>query len=137
LTPTKSIVEKGTSIVTPSPAFGGSTKNSPAFLRLVSRLVSSYLTNKESANEPDEKLKNSNADWKVVIRTSMNLNANKTCESFEIDEDQEVFDFYMKFITHTFDSIGPGFESSSFKVNKSLDTFFSRNSEKIKGWSEL
>lgn len=78
-----------------------------------------------------------NADWKVVIRTSMNLNANKTCESFEIDEDQEVFDFYMKFITHTFDSIGPGFESSSFKVNKSLDTFFSRNSEKIKGWSEL
>ncbi len=78
-----------------------------------------------------------NNDWKVVIRTSMNLNANKTCESFEIDEDQDVFDFYMNFITHTFSDIRPGFESSSFKVNKSLDTFFARNAEKIKGWSEL
>jgi hypothetical protein len=79
----------------------------------------------------------SNEDWKVTIRTSMNLNANKTCESFEIDEDQEIYDFYMNFIAHTFSDMGQGFEKSSFKVNKSLDTFFARNAEKIQGWSEL
>jgi len=78
-----------------------------------------------------------NDNWKVCIRTSMNLNANKTCESFEIDEDQEIFDFYMKFIEHTFSSMPNGMETSSFKVNKSLDTFFARNSEQIKGWSEI
>jgi hypothetical protein len=65
------------------------------------------------------------------------LNANKTCESFEIDEDQEIYDFYMNFIAHTFSDMGQGFEKSSFKVNKSLDTFFARNAEKIQGWSEL
>lgn len=78
-----------------------------------------------------------NEDWKVVIRTSMNLNANKTCESFEIDEDQEIFDFYMKFIEHVFGDMKPGFERSSFKVNKSLDTFFTQNQDRIKGWSDL
>lgn len=78
-----------------------------------------------------------NENWKVTIRTSMNLNANKTCESFEIDEDQEIFDFYMNFIEHTFGAMPKGMEKSSFKVNKSLDTFFARNSEQIKGWSDL
>lgn len=78
-----------------------------------------------------------NENWKVCIRTSMNLNANKTCESFEIDEDQEIFDFYMTFVEHTFGSMPKGFETSSYKVNKSLDTFFARNSNAIKGWSDL
>lgn len=78
-----------------------------------------------------------NHEWKVTIRTSMNLNANKTCESFEIDEDQEIFDFYMSFIEHTFGEMPKGMDKSSFKVNKSLDTFFARNSEQIKGWSDL
>lgn len=78
-----------------------------------------------------------NEDWSIVIRTSMNLNANKTCENFEIDADQEIFDFYMNFISHTFGDMKPGFEKSSYKVNKSLDKFFSTNSKKISGWSDF
>lgn len=78
-----------------------------------------------------------NDDWKVVIRTSMNLNANKTCESFEIDADDEVFDFYMSFCEHTFGDMKPGFEESSFVVNKSLDRFFARNQKSISGWSDF
>lgn len=78
-----------------------------------------------------------NDDWKVVIRTSMNLNANKTCESFEIDEDEEVFGFYMSFVEHVFGDMKGGFEPSSFEVNKSLDRFFNRNSKQIAGWSEF
>lgn len=78
-----------------------------------------------------------NEDWKVVIRTSMNLNANKTCESFEIDADDEVFDFYMSFCEHTFGDMKPGFEESSFVVNKSLDRFFARNQKSISGWSDF
>jgi len=78
-----------------------------------------------------------NEDWKIVIRTSMNLNANKTCESFEIDEDQEVFDFYMSFVEHVFADMKDGFEQSSFVVNKSLDSYFNKNSKSIAGWSDF
>lgn len=71
----------------------------------------------------------SNEDYKVCIRTSMNLNANRTCENFEIDEDEEVFNFYMEFIDHTFGFMDEGFVKESWKVNKSLDDFFNRKSK--------
>lgn len=75
-----------------------------------------------------------NDDWKITIRTSMNLNANKTCENFEIDEDQGIFDFHIGFIQHTFENMGPGFESDYVKVNKCLDKYFDANTKKISGW---
>lgn len=85
-----------------------------------------------------------NEQFKVCIRTSMNLNANKTCENFEIDEDSDIFDFYMEFIQHHFDDLPIGFTESSSKVNESLDRFFkTQNSkEKIESkssliWSEI
>lgn len=80
----------------------------------------------------------SNENFNVTIRTSMNLNANKTCESFEIDEDVEVFDFYNNFVNFIFDQQHAGFESSSSKVNKTLDLFFNSKLEsKLQGWSEI
>jgi hypothetical protein len=78
-----------------------------------------------------------NENYNVCIRTSMNLNANKTCENFEIDEDKDVFDFYMNFIEHTFGDMPNGFTTSSFKVNKSLDKFFNTNCKQLAGWSEI
>lgn len=78
-----------------------------------------------------------NETWNLVIRTSMNLNANKTCESFEIDDDKEIFDFFMSFVEHTFGTMPKGFESSSFKANKSLDKFFNVNNSNMKSWSDI
>lgn len=78
-----------------------------------------------------------NNDYNVCIRTSMNLNANKTCENFEIDENKEIFDFYMQFIKHTFKDLQPGFTTESFKVNKSLDKFFHTQNNNLRAWSEL
>ena len=66
----------------------------------------------------------SNDNFKVVIRTSMNLNANKTCESFEIDENSEIFDFYESFITETFGQMPVGFVPNSDVVNRALDRTF-------------
>tara|TARA_R110001599_G_scaffold332511_1_gene547976 strand:- start:23631 stop:24284 length:654 start_codon:yes stop_codon:yes gene_type:complete len=77
-----------------------------------------------------------NEEFKVTVRTSMNLNANKTCETFEIDEDDRIFDFYMDFVEHTFGTMPKGFESSSFKANKSLNQFFSVN-KNMQQWSEI
>jgi hypothetical protein len=79
-----------------------------------------------------------NDEFKVCIRTSMNLNANKTCENFEIDEDPDIFGFYMDFVEHTFGDMPKGWTKSSFRVNKSLDIFFNSKSvetpQKIKKW---
>lgn len=78
-----------------------------------------------------------NEDWKVCIRTSMNLNANRTCESFELDEDPEVFGFYMRFIEHTFGAMPAGFTSENWRVNVALGQYFTNESQNLKRWSEL
>jgi hypothetical protein len=80
-----------------------------------------------------------NENYKVCIRTSMNLNANRTCESFELDEDVEVFDFYMSFIEHTFGDMPKGFVEQSFRVNACLDKFFNSQPQtqtQRKWWTE-
>lgn len=68
-----------------------------------------------------------NDSYKVTIRSSMNLNANKTCELFEIDEGTEIYDFLMNFVTHTFENMEKGFIESSHKVNKTVESFFNKN----------
>lgn len=70
-----------------------------------------------------------NESFKICIRTSMNLNANKTCENFEIDEDLEIFNFYMDFVEHHFGHMPKGFEESSRVVNKNLDKYFGKAQE--------
>lgn len=79
-----------------------------------------------------------NESFKITIRTSMNLNANKTCESFEIDEGEEIYNFYNNFVSFVNKNQRKGFVSDSETVNKTLDMFFQMEREKsIKGWSEI
>jgi hypothetical protein len=73
-----------------------------------------------------------NKDWNICIRTSMNLNANRTCETFEIDENKEVYNFYRKFIDETFKNTPEGFEEKSWVVNQALNKFFGENKEEDK-----
>ena len=73
-----------------------------------------------------------NKDYNVTILSSMNLNANKTCETFTIYENSEIADFYMGFINHHFDSMSDGFERSSSVVNEALNSFFESDKAKSK-----
>jgi hypothetical protein len=73
-----------------------------------------------------------NDEWNLALRTSMNLNANKTCETFEIDDDIEVFNFYRNFIDETFKNTPSGFEQKSWVVNQALNKFFGENKEVVK-----
>ncbi len=68
-----------------------------------------------------------NNDYNICIRTSMNLNANRTTENFEIDDDKDICDFYYSFIENTFKNQGDGFEPKSFVVNKTVKEFFNKN----------
>jgi len=75
----------------------------------------------------------SNDEYKITIRSSMNLNANKTCESFEIDEDQEIFDFYKGFIDHTLLTQSEGMQQSPAAASNSMNSFFAAKPVKNSG----
>lgn len=66
----------------------------------------------------------SNDDFKITIRTSMNLNANRTCENFEIDDSEEVYEFYKNFVVQIFGEMPKGFIPNSNVVNRALDVVF-------------
>ena len=72
-----------------------------------------------------------NSEWNICIRTSMNLNANRTCETFEIDDDIDIYNFYRKFIDETFKNTPEGFEQKSWVVNSALDKFFGEEKREI------
>jgi hypothetical protein len=79
-----------------------------------------------------------NEMYHIIIRTSMNLNANKTCETFEIDDDIDIFNFYISFVNHTFGTMPSGFVSESNIVNKSLHSFFFNEQPKQSAlWTEI
>jgi hypothetical protein len=73
-----------------------------------------------------------NENFNISIRTSMNLNDNKTCENFEIDDSLEIFNFYMNFINHTFANMNFGFVEENSVVNKCIKKFFDCNEK----WQE-
>lgn len=88
-----------------------------------------------------------NEKFSVTILSSMNLNANRTCETFTIYEDAEITDFYLRFIDHHFDSMREGWERSSSVVRECAEAFFAKEAAQAtmpvkaayvpKHWSEL
>jgi len=50
----------------------------------------------------------SNDDWKIVIRTSMNLNENPRLENIEITEDPEFFEWFSVIVDDIFSEEPPG-----------------------------
>jgi hypothetical protein len=81
-----------------------------------------------------------NDEFKVAITSSMNLNANKTCELFEVEEGSPVFDMLENFCVHHFDNLQKGFVKSASKVNACVSKFFETHETKERnaddGWGE-
>jgi hypothetical protein len=68
-----------------------------------------------------------NENYKIAVRSSMNLNANKTCEIFEIDEGSDIYDFLMEYVIFTFKNMEPGFVQDTGKVMQAVNSFFSKS----------
>lgn len=62
-----------------------------------------------------------NADWSICIRSSMNLNENKRCENFDIDDDIEIYQFYKNFAMEVMDVMPEGFIDSRTIVDHAFD----------------
>jgi len=67
-----------------------------------------------------------NAEYSVTIISSMNLNANRTCETFAIYEDAEITQFYLDFLHHHFENMKDGWEKSSSVVRECVKGFFEK-----------
>jgi hypothetical protein len=76
-----------------------------------------------------------NESFKITIRTSMNLNANRTCENFEIDESESIFKFYKDFVLGTFGEMPVGFTANSKVVNSAIDRIFNNLDNEFKWMS--
>lgn len=74
---------------------------------------------------------------KIIIRTSMNLNANRTCESFEIDECDDIYDFYKQFANKIINISTSGFIASSAAVNKNIKKVFQQSINPNKWQSDV
>lgn len=75
--------------------------------------------------------------WKITILSSMNLNANKACETFEIDTDPGIFDFYMNYVSHTIKTMPEGFTADSMLAGKSMEQFFNKQVKQTRLWTEI
>ena len=67
-----------------------------------------------------------NDRYSVTVLSSMNLNANRTCETFCIYEDAAICDFYLGFVTHHFENMRDGWERSSSIVRECVEGFFAK-----------
>lgn len=77
--------------------------------------------------------------FNIVITTSMNLNANKKCELFELDDCFNKYEFISTFVNSLFTEKEEGFDNSFKKANERLNRFFKNEKEEhkkndIKGW---
>lgn len=72
-----------------------------------------------------------NDNYRIAITSSMNLNANKTCELFEIDEGSGVYDLLKSYVLHTFENMESGFVGDNNKVSQIVKQFFNRETKGV------
>lgn len=75
-----------------------------------------------------------NESWNIVINTSMNLNANKTVENFQIIDDVVLYDFMNQYCNVHFENQLPGFVVPFAQIQKSYKTFVNSTMENEKEW---
>lgn len=72
-----------------------------------------------------------NEEYSVTILSSMNLNANRTCETFTIYEDAPITDFYLRFMDHHFQNMRAGWERSSSVARECVEGFFAKEAASV------
>jgi hypothetical protein len=75
-----------------------------------------------------------NEHWNIVINTSMNLNANKTVENFQIIDDVVLYDFMDQYCNVHFENQLAGFVVPFAQIQKSYKTFVNSQMESEKEW---
>lgn len=67
-----------------------------------------------------------NDEWNVCIRSSMNLNENKRCENFDMDNDIDVFNLFNGFANDVFEKMPVGIIEDRRIVDPIFNSLFSK-----------
>lgn len=68
-----------------------------------------------------------NDNWNVCIRSSMNLNENKRCENFDVDNDIDIYNLFYNFVAELFDIQEKGIIEKRGIVDTNFDKLFPDN----------
>jgi hypothetical protein len=70
-----------------------------------------------------------NEEWNICIRSSMNLNENKRCENFDMDNDIDIFNLFKSFSDELFEKMPAGIIESRDVVDPVFDSIFSKEKQ--------
>ena len=68
-----------------------------------------------------------NEEWNVCIRSSMNLNENKRCENFDVDNDIDVYNLFYNFVSELFKIQQKGIIEKRGIIDANFDKLFPDN----------
>ena len=68
-----------------------------------------------------------NEEWNVCIRSSMNLNENKRCENFDVDNDIDVYNLFFDFVSELFKIQQKGIIEKRGIIDANFDKLFPDN----------
>lgn len=80
-----------------------------------------------------------NEEYNIVIRSSMNLNENKRCENYDLDDNVEIYNFFQGVVDEVFEQMPQGFIESRSKVDPVFDalTFDGQSVPKVRNKSKI
>jgi hypothetical protein len=59
-------------------------------------------------------------DWRISIRTSMNLNPNPRCEQFELDDDAAIYRFFEEYVSELMVAVPAGLDTMTDPRDRSV-----------------
>lgn len=65
-----------------------------------------------------------NDDWRISIRTSMNLNPNPRCEQFELDDDPEIYRFFDEYVRELMVAVPAGLDVDGGTLHAEFKAIF-------------
>ena len=72
-----------------------------------------------------------NDDYNITIRSSMNLNENKRCENYDVDDNKEIYDFFNDFVEEVFTEMPVGMTESRATVDDVFDKIFAQPATEV------
>lgn len=77
-----------------------------------------------------------NEEWSVTVLSSMNLNANRRVESFQIIDNPEVYEVFHSFVEDLFKDKAEGLDCSFQRAREHMDRFFGKHALKAEQAAE-
>ncbi len=65
-----------------------------------------------------------NDDWRISVRTSMNLNPNPRCEQFELDDDPEIYRFFEEYVGELMVAVPAGLDVDGGTLHAEFKAIF-------------